>query len=51
MEAAINNGQEELKATMRVSQEQMEVAMNSIRSELEGAIKNRVADILLSVGQ
>jgi hypothetical protein len=46
MDAAINIGQEDLKTTMRVSQEVMEVAINSIRS-----IKNGMDDILVSVGQ
>jgi hypothetical protein len=47
----IRSGHEEMKDTMRASQERMKVAINSIWSELEENIKNRVEDVLVPVDQ
>jgi hypothetical protein len=41
----------DIKATVRASQEIMEATINSIQSELEETIKNRVEDVLSSVDQ
>jgi hypothetical protein len=44
--------EEEMKAKMNIKQEKMEVAIHSIRSELEKTInKHRVKDILSCVDQ
>jgi (p)ppGpp synthase/HD superfamily hydrolase len=44
-------GKEEIKTIVRASQKNMDAAINSIRSELEKTIKNRMEDILATVGQ
>lgn len=48
-EEEMKDGVEEIKATVRASQKEMETRINFIQSKLEEAIRNWVEDSLLSV--
>jgi hypothetical protein len=47
----ITDDQEEMKATVRASQENTKAAINTIRSEIQYSAKNQVEDVLASVNQ
>jgi predicted S18 family serine protease len=51
MEVSIKSGQEEMKATVRASQEKMKAVINTIWSQLEETVINRVEDVSSSLNQ